>query len=830
MGKYLILALVFVVGAAFLLGAASTGEMQPAQTNPYASFIWLAVILAFGVFAVLMVEHYIYGKMLHAVLGTGFLALAVMGIRGTDYSVYPALSQTEWIVFAVTLILGVVFSGGRPRKELFHPAKILTVLAGGIFVSAVAVMLSTFYPGYIAAVTTGTSAMVIRALCVVVFGISFFVYKWNAFNKGNIMLAWIGYAAIIAIVAQLALTISYGPALYGFAALLKVIVYALPLLGILAEHANLQYKLKDQNVELSYLVQAQEAVSSISTPDELNNRLVELTALAFSAEVVCLMPFDRERGLLVVAASTGMGDDTARKFAFRPSEGPAGASYSDGDIFLVRDVVDDPVLSRIFTEDDPIISAVFAPMVSRGRRLGALAVFFNDRISRLYRDQQRMLTMFANFAALAADNTKAQRKVVYTAVEASDQSRDLEVIWDIGQAVTEQLDLNTLVDTLAGKLGTALGAKACSVTVFEPDRGSMVIMGNRPLVRRKSIPEHVDECEKVSLAVAESGEPVIINDVPNSTNCKYPELANDKTGKHHLLSVPMSTPGFKGAINVFRQNTHPFSERDKSLLMRLAPMVAAGIRNADLYEREKRIAEELQKSFLPVLEKEMPGIEISSYYRAAYDDSLVGGDFYDIIDFGYGRYGIAIGDVAGKGVDAVVYTAMARYMIQAYSADYPDPLYVVPKLNSALNQYAPDGKFITMVYGLLDTYADKFTYVNAGHELPILFKKVGSKLESLKTTGPAVGAVTEADFKSDETIVQPGDTLIFYTDGATESRRDGNFLEEEGVKRLVIEQMRKGASDPAKAIFHEIDNYAGGHLRDDIAILTVKLKIPGEVI
>ena len=197
-----------------------------------------------------------------------------------------------------------------------------------------------------------------------------------------------------------------------------------------------------------------------------------------------------------------------------------------------------------------------------------------------------------------------------------------------------------------------------------------------------------------------------------------------------------------------------------------------------------------------------------------------------MIEFGEGKYGIAIGDVAGKGLDAAVYTAMTRYMIQAYSDVDPDPVVVISKLNSALYRYTPTGKFVTLVYGVLDTMSGSFTYVNAGHEIPFI-RKSGDRLESLQTTGPAAGALAEADYTSETVTFEPGDMIIFYTDGATEARCEGKFLGTEGLRKIITDQLRRNMDNLAKAILSGVRSYAKGHLRDDIAVLVVKARTPG---
>ncbi len=357
---------------------------------------------------------------------------------------------------------------------------------------------------------------------------------------------------------------------------------------------------------------------------------------------------------------------------------------------------------------------------------------------------------------------------------------------------------------------------------YEPNTGGLKIMGHRKLRRHRETAGHVDECDAVIAMAAERGKPMSIANVPNSADCKYPELAKND-GSHHVLSVPMKSRGqVIGAVNVFRQDSDPFGEGEIRLLTVLAELVAAGIRNTELCEREKKVAESVHASLMSDLEQELPGLEATGAYKAGLDESSVGGDFFDITNLGDGRYAIVIGDVAGKGLDAVVYTAMAKHMVKAYSAEDSEPVSLVSRLNGALYLETPAAKFVTLIYGVLDVNRGRFVYVNAGHELPFLYNKERSKLTRLETTGPALGAIPEVEYESDVVRFGPGDILVFYTDGATGARKEGKCLQTEGLEKIVARQIRADPKNLPEAIYSKVREYASRRLHDDVVILCIK--------
>jgi GAF domain-containing protein len=153
----------------------------------------------------------------------------------------------------------------------------------------------------------------------------------------------------------------------------------MPIAGMLAEHTRLQVRLRDQAAEISSILQAQEAVASISSPTELFRRIADLALVSLGAQAACLMPFDKDRGVLRVAAQVGLDDEMVKRFTFRAGEGPAGDCYSDRVQILVRDVIDDRVLASKLERPGDFKAAVFAPLIARDECYGILVLFFGNR-------------------------------------------------------------------------------------------------------------------------------------------------------------------------------------------------------------------------------------------------------------------------------------------------------------------------------------------------------------------------------------------------------------------------------------------------------------------
>ena len=259
-------------------------------------------------------------------------------------------------------------------------------------------------------------------------------------------------------------------------------------------------------------------------------------------------------------------------------------------------------------------------------------------------------------------------------------------------------------------------------------------------------------------------------------------------------------------------------------LVNLSSLSAAVIRNALAFAYEQNIAETLQKSFLPSMPSQMPGLSIAErYFPTLRNEAEIGGDYYDVIVLGPSRLGIFIGDISGKGLAAAVYTAMAKYTLRAFIAQEMSPLEIVSRANVAVARWTSHEIFSTLFFGVIDVAAGTLSYVNAGHEPPVLLRADGG-YDSLAPTGPTLGIFPGGEFSLGETRLLPGDILTLYTDGLSDARStSGEFFGEEGIYAHVAEVRGNTVDEICDSLHAKAVDYAVGHrLRDDVAMLVIK--------
>ena len=208
-------------------------------------------------------------------------------------------------------------------------------------------------------------------------------------------------------------------------------------------------------------------------------------------------------------------------------------------------------------------------------------------------------------------------------------------------------------------------------------------------------------------------------------------------------------------------------------------------RDAYLAELERKkaelhIARDIQMSFLPEDLPEVPGLEVSALALPAKE---VGGDFYDLIPLSEDRAAFVIADVAGKGVPAALFMALSRTVIRANAQNPRSAHEAICEANTLITADARSGMFVTLFYAVVDPVKKTLTYVNAGHNPPLIFRPGSSRPVELKGTGIILGVLPDADYREETFALESRDLIILYTDGITEAINSGK--EQFGEQRLI---------------------------------------------
>jgi len=245
------------------------------------------------------------------------------------------------------------------------------------------------------------------------------------------------------------------------------------------------------------------------------------------------------------------------------------------------------------------------------------------------------------------------------------------------------------------------------------------------------------------------------------------------------------------------------------------------IHERELVEQERRVARSIQQASLPKEIPKLEGWQISPFYQPARE---VGGDFYDFHLLPEGRLGVVVGDATGKGVPAalVMSTTCGMLQLAAEALDSSSPGEVLERVNETLLARIPLNVFVTCFYAILDPKRASLSYANAGHDLPYL-RRGGGEAEELRARGMPLGLMPGMSYEEKETILEAGDSALFYSDGLVEAHDPrGEMFGFPRLRALVAEHGEKRSLE--EVLLEELYSFVGEgwEQEDDITLLTLR--------
>jgi DNA-binding GntR family transcriptional regulator len=237
-------------------------------------------------------------------------------------------------------------------------------------------------------------------------------------------------------------------------------------------------------------------------------------------------------------------------------------------------------------------------------------------------------------------------------------------------------------------------------------------------------------------------------------------------------------------------------------------------------------AKDVQQAFFPQQSRSIPGLICETFYKPA---QSIGGDYYDFFPMLGGRWGIAIGDVSGKGIGAALLMASLQASLKAQALHpHSDLSVLVGDVNRLVHESSPVHFFASLFYGEYQPATRVLRYVNAGHNPPLVIRWRNERCEvfSLETEGTPVGALEEAEYTSATVRLAAGDVLVAYTDGITESENlRGEFWGQKRFEKLLRTCNDLTPKQIIRRILDEISTFSKGHSqRDDITLVVARVK------
>ncbi|HLD56370.1 MAG TPA: CHASE2 domain-containing protein [Candidatus Omnitrophota bacterium] len=243
----------------------------------------------------------------------------------------------------------------------------------------------------------------------------------------------------------------------------------------------------------------------------------------------------------------------------------------------------------------------------------------------------------------------------------------------------------------------------------------------------------------------------------------------------------------------------------------------------EIFSRELTLAARIQKNFLPSNLPEISNLDLAALSLPA---RQVGGDFYDFVNIGNGKWGVCVGDVSGKGVPAALFMANAISEFRR-EADSNPPSEVLRRLNSKMSAEGPTGLFLTLLYLLIDSKNKKFAYSSAGHEPIFFYQKSRNSVQLLATNeGIPLGVDPAAHFDLKEQTAESGDLLFLQSDGVKEAMNPRlEIFGQERLKAVLLESADRNAKEIAQQVLEKINQFSKNTSQhDDLTMVCIKFR------
>jgi phosphoserine phosphatase RsbU/P len=555
-------------------------------------------------------------------------------------------------------------------------------------------------------------------------------------------------------------------------------------------------------------------ISSVLDPEQLFPAIAEKLRRIVDYRILDIFVPDAE-GFLVPAHVEGYTPGDRGPFRLRLGEGIVGAAAASREVVFVPDVARDP---RYVSYFPGVVAELALPLVSQDRLVGVLNIE-GPAVEPFTPAARTALQVLASHLAVAIQNATLYKETRWYADL-------LGTLHEIGKETSSILDLDLLLQRLAEIVKRVVDYETFGILLLDEERQELVL---RKAVNYGAALERtrIKVSEGLSGAAVRAREPVLVGDV--RSDARYFGLVAETRSE---LVVPLiHKDRVIGVLDLESSQLNRFGERDVKVLTPLASQLAVAIENARLYAevvrndrrllRELRIARDIQHALFPESSPRGAGWEASAHFRPALE---LGGDLYDFYDMGEGLLGVATGDVAGKGVPAALYAAYASGAVRARAYERRPPADLMERVNRTLRRRGIEGLFCTLAYALFDFQERSLRLANSGLPHPLHYRAALGRVVSLDVSGLPLGTFDGSSYEELRTSLEPGDALVFYSDGVIEARRGA---EEYGVERLS-QGLAACASLPAPGIggrlAADLEAFLGSESpHDDVTIIVVKI-------
>jgi phosphoserine phosphatase RsbU/P len=573
----------------------------------------------------------------------------------------------------------------------------------------------------------------------------------------------------------------------------------------------------DNNPEvISTLAELGAEVNASLDLDEVLAHATVLIKKLIDYELLGVLMIDDDGTSLKHRFAIGYPPGLAENLRVPIGQGITGTAAKTGQPVRVSDVTQD---SRYINAIDSVRSELAVPLMFRGKCVGVLDIQ-SRHPDYFTKDQQKILSVFANRLAVAVENARLFQQV-------RTQADALLVLNEVSREISSILDVEELLRRAAELVKRVIDYQILSIMLYDEEQ--KVFRHRLDVKHGQRVQGKLRAAASEGLvgAAATSREPVVVPDV--TADPRY-LMVNPETRSE--LAIPMIHKGkVIGVLDLESPQLNYFTEEHVQTLSILAANLAVSIENARLYEqvaqgearleRDLQAAKRIQGALLRAVPTEDYGLDIAARYISARE---VCGDLYEFLRYGPQQLGIALGDVSGKGTAAALYGAVAIGIMRSLAPQKLQPAEMLRQMNQLVGERRVEGRFMTACFATWQKGRQKLRVANAGQSQPLLYKS--GRCDKIELTGFPLGIFEEVNYEEWGVTLEPGDILVFHSDGIAETANaEGQFFGTTRIMRLIEQHHESTATEIADVVLREVDWFTqSAPLSDDRTLVVVKVK------
>ena len=649
------------------------------------------------------------------------------------------------------------------------------------------------------------------------------------------------------------------PARYGHELQMMTATFA-SYAAVAIENTRLYEASHEQAWISTVLLQVAEATQSLTDINELLATVVRITPMLVGVHSCALVLWDEQIEAFLPAFAHGLSEHQQGEFEgwhFSP-----GDILAFDQVRIVKEpvamyitIANEETAGRMYSSlvDDSLLrskSLVLFPLLARGEVMGALLVDYirgdfqkKDSIQKDGLMQEEKLAIIQGIVhqtAIAVENNrllKSQKEEAYVSI----------ALLQVAQAVVSLNELSDILETIVRITPILVGVKRAAIYLWDEERYGF------QLSQSYGIPRQLEDELRAQFYPAEhfplldvvfetdslvyyplsdppeepeewsSLQPFELEEIENDETLETTTSYTDGETSHEFLRLKHSLLlGFQLSVKgkvlgvLLTEETDPslgipsfhVRERRLEIMTGISQQAALAIQNEQLQrevvarerlEREFQLAREIQQTFLPHVLPLVPGWDLDVRWRPARE---VAGDFYDLFELPDGNLGVIIADVADKGMPAALFMTLIRTLVRAAVQEEDSPAAVLERVNDLLVPDTQNGMFVTVLYAVLTPEMGRLTYANAGHN-PALLRRADNHVEIFATGGIALGILEHITLAEHTVTLEPGDCIVFYTDGVTEAF---SANEEMYTAQRLVNLVQNTPLTTANELLNTIDN------------------------